>query len=76
MGEPSPSLAKIQGMNAAELTAQIDALATEANHVSQRIQRLAAVKPPPEEQVRKLTTLLKRLTGLENIARDRLRTRK
>ena len=72
MGEPSPSLAKINRMNTEQLQAKIVSLSKEQELVAARIMRLRAVHPVPEEKIDQLKTLLHRLEALKKIAEERL----
>lgn len=72
MGEPSPSLAKMNRMNRADLALQIDRLKTEAARLVIKVENLKAHKPCPEERVKALTAQLARLAALEQAARNRL----
>ena len=72
MGEESPSLGKMNRMNAAQLTAHVERLTQEAARLTQKVTNLKAHKPCPEEKVAKLTAYLQRLQALEKAARGRL----
>ncbi len=72
LGEPSPSLAKINAMNMVKLVAKIEQLVNEQTALSKRIERLEALDQRPEEQIARTGEQLDRLKVLEKAARDRL----
>ena len=72
LGKPSPSLAKISRLNQSELKARINSLATEADRVGQKMERLKGISPDPSDRVRELTDLADRLAALKKAAEDRL----
>jgi len=72
MGEPSPSLAKINTMNIVKLEAKISQLITEKKLISQRLKNLEARDPQPEDQIKRTRYQLERLDVLEAAARQRL----
>ena len=76
LGEPSPSLAKMNRMNSTELTAHIQRLTTEAAHLNRKIENLKRHQPSPVEHIEQLTNQVKRLLVLEKMAADRLQQAK
>lgn len=72
MGEPSPSLAKINTMNMAKLTEKIAMLEEEEARVGAKLKRLQAVDPLPEVKIKAVTELLARLDALKKAAAERL----
>jgi len=72
MGEPSPSLAKINKMNQEQLLERIESLQRESMHLLNKIERLKPLLPLPVEKIDILITQLARLRMLEKVARDRL----
>lgn len=72
MGEPSPSLAKINGMNMAKLQAKILTLDEEINRTKAKLERLKAVDPVPTEKIGAVAALIERLEALRTAAADRL----
>ena len=72
MGEPSPSLAKINRMNMQQLAERIKALETESAHLSAKIERLSQVEPRDDEKIAALTEQKARLAALADVARKRL----
>ncbi len=72
MGLPSPSLAKINRMNSAELTEHIKALEVEAGHIRAKLEKMAAKEPVDEAHVKLLKEQLARLEALGNIAKERI----
>lgn len=59
-------------MSAAELTTRIGCLATEADRVEKRIERLRRVPERPPEEICRLEKLLDRLRALQEAAREQL----
>lgn len=72
LGEPSPSLARINMMNMVKLEAKIEQLVEEQSLVSQRLERLTSRDPVPTDQVERTREQLNRLVALEKAARERL----
>tara|TARA_Y100000588_G_scaffold85372_1_gene90525 strand:+ start:2283 stop:2729 length:447 start_codon:yes stop_codon:yes gene_type:complete len=72
LGEPSPSLAKINTMNMVKLEAKIAELVTEQTALNKRIARLEALDQRPDEQLERTGQQLERLKVLEKAARERL----
>lgn len=72
MGEPSPSLAKINVMNMAKLTEKISQLEEEQKRVGAKLSRLEVVDPLPEEKIKAVKELLERLAALKEAAATRL----
>ncbi len=72
LGEPSPSLAKINTMNMVKLEAKISELVTEQTALNERIARLEALSQRPDEQLGRTGQQLERLKVLEKVARERL----
>jgi hypothetical protein len=72
MGEPSPSLAKINTMNMAKLTEKIAMLVEEETRVGAKLTRLQAVDPLPEPKIKAVMELLARLDALKKLATERL----
>ncbi len=72
LGEPSPSLAKINTMNMARLTEKIAQIVEEQTRVGAKLSRLEAVDPLPEEKIKELKDLLARLAALKEAAETRL----
>ena len=72
LGEPSPSLAKINEMNMAKLEAKIASLTEEQVRMVARLERLRGVEPLPEEKIKQLEELLVRLNALKAAAEERL----
>ena len=72
LGEPSPSLAKINRMNMVKLEAKIEQLVEEQSLVTKRLERLTCRDPVPTEQVERTREQLDRLVALEKAARERL----
>ena len=72
LGEPSPSLAKINTMNMAKLEAKIASLNEEQQRMTTRLEKLKAVDPPPADKIASLTDLLARLEALKDAAQTRL----
>ena len=72
LGEPSPSLAKINAMNMVKLESKIAQLIIEQKLVSERLEKLKARDPQPEEQIARTRYQLDRLAVLETATRQRL----
>lgn len=72
MGEPSPSLAKINTMNMAKLTEKIASIEEEEARVGAKLKRLQAVDPLPERKIKAVSELLERLDVLKKLAAERL----
>ena len=72
LGEPSPSLAKINKMNMAALAAKIVSLREEQARMKARLERLEALDEKPEDQIKAGRELLERLAALEAAATERL----
>ncbi len=72
LGEPSPSLAKINTMNMAKLTEKIAQLEEEEARVGAKLSRLEAVTPVPEVKIAAVKDLLARLDALKKAAAERL----
>lgn len=73
LGEPSPSLARINCLNMKGLEQRIEALKVEAVNVSAKLARLKAHKPPPPpDRLEQLEQHLTRLAALEDLAKKRL----
>jgi hypothetical protein len=74
MGEPSPSLARINKMTAGELTIKIESLQGEQAPLEAKLARLERhIGAINIEKMKKIRTQLERLKALEQICRDRLR---
>ena len=69
LGEPSPSLAKINTMNMAKLTEKIAQLEEEEARVGAKLSRLEVVNPRPEEKIKAVKDLLVRLAALKEAFR-------
>lgn len=72
MGEPSPSLAKINTMNMAKLAEKIAALESEQAELTARLERLKQLDPPPAKKIKTVTDLHERLVALHAAATKRL----
>jgi predicted house-cleaning noncanonical NTP pyrophosphatase (MazG superfamily) len=72
LGEPSPSLAKINAMNMAQLTEKIASLDEELARVSAKLERLEQQDDKPEEKIKTVIELISRLKALKIIAEKRL----
>lgn len=73
LGEPSPSLTKINAMNMEKLTAKIASLQEEQTRMNAKLERLLARDPaPPAEQIELAKETLVRLKALEDAATTRL----
>ncbi len=72
LGEPSPSLAKINTMNMAKLTEKITQIEEEEARVSAKLSRLEVLDPLPDEKIKAVKNLLARLAALKEAAATRL----
>ena len=72
LGEPSPSLAKINTMNMAKLQEKIDSLHEEQQRMQAKLDRLVTRDPQPTEKVEQAQATLARLKALEEAAAQRL----
>jgi len=72
LGEPSPALAQINGMNMAKLELKISSLKSERLPLEKKLERLEAIDPPPTERIEKAKLLITRLKTLEDLAKERL----
>ena len=74
LGEPSPSLAKINAMNMEKLAAKIVSLRDEQQRMDAKLKKLLARDPAaPAEKIEQAKTTLLRLKALEEAATERLR---
>lgn len=74
LGEPSPSLAKINAMNMEKLTAKIASLQEEQQRMATKLERLLARDPAaPEEKIVQAKDTIVRLKALEEAAATRLK---
>lgn len=72
LGEPSPSLAKINKMNPAQLAQRIQSLSVEAGRIARKIEHLKLQPTPPQDRIEELSKQFNRLGVLEKTARERL----
>ncbi len=72
MGEPSPSLGKINAMNMAKLEAKIASIDQEMDRLSQRLEKLKTYHTPPQAKMKAIAELLERLGALRKAAAERL----
>ncbi|MEM8781321.1 MAG: hypothetical protein AAGE65_00575 [Planctomycetota bacterium] len=72
LGEPSPSLAKINAMNMAKLTEKIAALAADRVHLVNKAKKLHAAGEAKTEQLKQTLDLIERLDALKAAAEKRL----
>jgi len=72
LGEPSPSLAKINRMPMMKLGPKIEQLQLELDRVHSKIERMRAQDDPPTDRIEKATELVKRLKVLKELAEKRL----
>ena len=72
LGEPSPSLAKINTMNMVKLEEKISQLVEEQDRVGAKLSRLEVLDPKPEEKIQAVKELLARLAALKEVAETRL----
>ena len=68
MGEPSPSLAKINTMNMARLEEKIASLDAEFAHLTIRIGHLREMPNPPEDKIEAVNDHQERLSALKAAA--------
>ena len=72
LGEPSPSLAKINTMNMEKLAAKIVSLREEQVRMQAKLDKLLVRDPAPEEKITQAKATLERLKALEVAATQRL----
>lgn len=72
LGEPSPSLAKINGMNMEKLAAKIASLKDEQLRMNGKLEKLLARDPAPADKIEQAKATLVRLEALEKAATERL----
>jgi chromosome segregation ATPase len=72
MGEPSPSLGRINKMNMEQLRERIVVLETEAARITTRIKNLSHVQPVDESRIKILQEQIERLEVLAKAAKERL----
>ena len=72
LGEPSPSLAKINGMNMEKLAAKIASLKDEQERMNAKLEKLLARDPAPAEKIEQAKATLVRLKALQDAATERL----
>ncbi|MEM6550910.1 MAG: hypothetical protein AAF750_02050 [Planctomycetota bacterium] len=72
LGEPSPSLAKIQTMNTEKLRAKIASLNEERGRLVTRKDNLTALDDVPTDKVDNIDNLLARIDALLDAAKERL----
>lgn len=73
LGEPSPSLAKINGMNMEKLALKIVSLREEQARMKTKLEKLEQRDPPaPAEKITQAKETLERLAALEKAAMERL----
>jgi hypothetical protein len=73
LGEPSPSLAKINAMNMEKLAAKIVSLRDEQVRMKAKLEKLEARDPAaPAEKIEQAKATLTRLSALEKAATERL----
>jgi len=75
MGEPSPSLAKINQMTTVMLKEKIESLKVEMERLQAKLQRLSAQPTPPTAKIKTVSDLLERLEALRGLAEKRLEER-
>jgi len=74
LGEPSPSLLKINAMNMEKLIAKIASLREEQQRMAAKLERLVARDPAaPEEKITQAKETIVRLKALEEAATIRLK---
>ncbi len=73
LGEPSPSLAKINEMNMVKLEAKIASLAADRVHLVAKAEKLKAADPPKPDKLRDTEKLIERLDALKAAAEERLK---
>ena len=76
LGEPSPSLLRIQAMNMEKLAAKIIQLGEEQVAIKAKVERLEARDPQPTEQIDALKLQIERLATLQKLASERLEKKK
>jgi chromosome segregation ATPase len=72
LGEPSPSLARINRMPMMKLGPKIEQLQTELDRVEAKLERMKGQDEPPTERIAAATDLIKRLKVLKELAEKRL----
>ena len=74
LGEPSPSLAKINTMNMAKLTEKIAQLTRDRGPLVAKLEKLQAKEDPPAspEEIKRTELLIARLDALKQAAQERL----
>lgn len=75
MGQPSPSLARINRADARELTQKVERLNIEIQRLEVRIRNLTTHKPPIQRNLSNLHDQVKRLEVLRKLAQDKLAER-
>lgn len=75
LGQPSPSLAKLQKMNPAQLAEHVERLGTERQRLADKISRLQATRSPDPQRLSTLNSQLSRLQALERVAKQRMTER-
>ncbi len=73
LGEPSPSLAKINGMNMAKLEEKIASLTADRVHLVNKLEKLKKADPPKPDQLKDTEKLIARLDALKAAAEERLK---
>jgi hypothetical protein len=71
LGEPSPALAAINGMNMVKLEAKIKQLRETAAPLVIKLEKLKAKEPLDEQEIAATEALLARLKALEAAAQER-----
>ena len=71
MGEPSPSLAKINKMSLSKLSEKIDQLKVELARVNAKLERMNAQDEKPADRIARATELVARLKALLELAEQR-----
>lgn len=72
LGEPSPSLQKINMMTIVKLEEKISQLDVELERITAKLERMKKNEPPPEEKIKTVAELIKRLIVLKELANKRL----
>ena len=72
LGEPSPSLAKINTMNMVKLEAKMQSLAAERTQLAARLEKLNSLESPPQDKIQAVTDLQVRLDALKDVVAKRL----
>lgn len=72
LGEPSPSLAKINAMNMEKLALKIVSLRDEQQRMTGKLEKLEARDPAPTEKIEQAKATMERLKALEAAAMERL----